>query len=682
MSHPSDTAVCNNVTVQFSITASNASFYQWQEFDGSGWFDIGDGITYAEGENTPTLTLNDVITGMNGYKFRCYVEDDQGDIAMSNSATLNVYEHPLITVHPQDKAVCKNQTAVFLIQAETVTNYQWQENRGDGWYDLSDNAFYAGSQTNELQIFTIFGINDYLYRCKVFNNSCSAISEEAMLQVNPLPQVFFVYGGGEICENASGSEIFLNDSEVDVNYELIRDDELTVAVREGTGEEISFGSHNTEGIYTVRAVNASTACQNMMNGQAEVSVNPAPVGYDLVGTGVFCEGSSGTTLFLQGSETSITYSLLRDGNPTGYVIDGTGGTLSFLDLSSEGSYSVKAENTLTGCTGFMNNTIELIAEPAPVVYTFSGDEIFCEDEGATFQLSGSEESVTYDLLLNGQPNGYELQGTGEALLFEEITSEGTYSVRAIHNITGCENMMNGQVELQIAEAPDTFSLTGPSYLCDNETGLLTLSGSQSGMFYEVLRNGQPTGNSLFGNGDQLTFVVDESGSYQVLATEPENGCTTVMEGQVLIQQQTAPLANAGADKEIQSGGTAVLDGSATGGTGQYNYQWQPEELLQNANQPQPLTVSMDSPQLFILKVEDAISGCVSENDSTFVTIENGSYTVQAYASDDSLCAGENTQLYALVQGGTGDYSFYWYTEDGAFSSNQLNPVVSPQQDTE
>lgn len=682
LSHPSDTSVCNNVTVEFNITASNAVFYQWQEFDGSGWFDIGDDITYAEGENTPTLILSDVITGMNGYKYRCYVEDAQGENAMSNSATLNVYDNPLITAHPQDKEVCKNQTAIFSIQAETVTNYQWQENRGNGWYNLSDNAFYSGSQTNELQIFTIFGIDDYLYRCKVFNNSCSAISEEAMLQVNALPQVYFVYGGGEICENEPGVEVFLNDSEQGVNYELIRNDELTVAVREGTGEEISFGLQNTAGTYIVRAVNSITACQNMMNGQADIAVDSAPEGFDLVGTGVFCEGSTGTTLFLQGSETGVNYSLLLDGNPTGYLIEGTGGTLSFIDLSTEGSYSVRAENQLTGCTGFMNNTLELTAEPAPEVYSLTGEEIFCGDEGAVLHLSGSEVGVAYRLLLDGQPSGDELQGTGNALAFEGLTNEGLYSVRAVHNNTGCENMMNGEVDLQIAEAPEVFTLSGPSYLCDNESGFLSLSGSQQAVVYEVLRNGQPTGNSLYGNGDMLTFVIQESGAYQVLATETENGCTTVMNGQAVVQQQSTPFANAGPDKEIQTGGTAVLEGSATGGTGQYNYQWQPQELLQNANLQQPQTVAMEAPQLFTLQVEDAVSGCFSENDSVFVTLENGAFTVQAYVSDDSLCAGEISQLYALVQGGTGDYSFYWYTQDGTFSSAQPNPVVSPQESTE
>jgi len=208
LSHPSDTSVCSGAIVIFSITASNAASYQWQEHDGTGWFDIDETITYAEGENTPDLTLYDVITGLNNYQYRCYIEDDNGEGTVSNNATLNVYSAPIIVESPQDKEVCKNQTATFTIQSENGTSYQWQENRGDGWYNLADNAFYSGSTTDNLDVFTIFGINDYLYRCKVSNNTCSEISEEAMLQVNPLPQVFYVYGGGELCENTNGENIY------------------------------------------------------------------------------------------------------------------------------------------------------------------------------------------------------------------------------------------------------------------------------------------------------------------------------------------------------------------------------------------------------------------------------------------------------------------------------------------
>jgi|AntRauTorcE11898_2_1112593.scaffolds.fasta_scaffold00291_12 gliding motility-associated-like protein len=682
LSHPSDTSVCSGAIVIFSITASNAASYQWQEHDGTGWFDIDETITYAEGENTPDLTLYDVITGLNNYQYRCYIEDDNGEGTVSNNATLNVYSAPIIVESPQDKEVCKNQTATFTIQSENGTSYQWQENRGDGWYNLADNAFYSGSTTDNLDVFTIFGINDYLYRCKVSNNTCSEISEEAMLQVNPLPQVFYVYGGGELCENTNGENIYLNNSELNINYELIHDGTTTVAVREGTGQELDFGSHNLQGTYTVRAVNASTACQNIMNGQATINVLPAPASYNLISTGTFCEGSSGTTLFLENSQTGISYSLILDSNPAGYQINGTGGSLSFKNIHTEGSYSVLATDQTSGCEAFMNNTVELQAAPAPAVFTLAGDNLYCEGAaGASLQLSGSQQEVEYTLLRNGQNTEITAEGDGEPLTFGNITAGGTYTVRASYQQTGCESMMNGEVVMEVAEAPFTFNVSGPAYLCEEQSGTIQLSGSQPNIVYDLLQEGAPTGNMLFGTGQPLDFTIEQEGSYQILATNTSNGCAMVMEGQVLVQAAIAPVADAGSNKEIAAGGSAILEGSASAGSGQYFFNWQPAAKVQDPQVPQPLTVPLESPQLFTLEVTDQVSGCVSEKDSTAVTIENGAFTVQGYAASDSLCSGESTQLYALVQGGSGSYNFHWYTEDGTFSSPLNNPVITLQETT-
>lgn len=683
LSHPSDTSVCSGVTVHFTITASNAAVYQWQEYDGTGWFEIGDEVTYAEGENTETLVLNDVIIGLNDYQYRCYVEDAIGESVVSNSATLNVYAPPLIQAHPQDLEVCKNETATFTVMVQNVTDYQWQENRGSGWYDLMDNSFYEGAATNELKIFTIFGINDYQYRCKVYNNACYEISDEALLHVNPLPQVFFVYGGGEICENTTGLDIYLNDSEAGVNYELIRDDELTVAVREGTGEEINFGSYAIQGTYTVRAVNATTACINTMSGSAVISVIPAPESYDLVSTGVFCEGSTGTTIFLQSSEVGVVYALLLNGNPLGYQLEGTGGMLSFINISTAGSYSVRAENTLSGCSGFMNNTIEMVGASSPQIFTLSGSNVYCEGQnGVDFELSGSELSVQYILLIDGLPEGQTLMGTEDPLVFGDITTAGEYTVRAVHQDTECESMMNGTILLSTAPSPSVYTVSGDDYICEGDYGALLLSGSEEDILYEVYQNNVPTGNILAGNGDPLTFQIAEDGVYQIYAYNPISGCSKIMSGQGIVQVKPVPVANAGSDKEIESGTSTVLDGFATGGTGSYLYQWQPADMLQNATLQQPLTVNLSEPVLFALYVEDGVSGCISDPDTVYVTIENGSFLVQAYASNEAVCQGDNVYLYALVQGGSGNYDYYWYTEDGEYSSTELNPTIVPDETEE
>ena len=679
LSNPSDTSVCAGTTVQFEILASNAAFYQWQEHDGTGWFDIEDDVSYAQGENTATLTLIDVITGLDGYRYRCYIEDEFGESIISEDATLHVYETPLINSHPVNHEVCKNETAIFEVSAENATNYQWQENRGTGWYELSDNSFYQGSQSPELQIFTVFGINNYEYRCKVFNNSCFEVSEQALLGVNPLPQVYHLSGGGSICEGEEGVNISLNGSQQGINYELIKDETTTVSVVSGTGEAFDFGYFHQQGTYTARAVDGESSCTNVMSGQVDIEVFPLPESYDLTGEKFYCEGGSGTSLTLESSEQNILYELLLNGNATGYQIQGTGGAISFVNINTPGSYSVKAINAQTGCDTFMNNTVTVQEVPEPEVYLFTGNGIYCEgSEGADLTLTGSQTGVAYNLLKDGELTNFSLTGTGDSLYFVNITEEGNYAVKAVNDTASCEVMMEGSIELEEQPSPEAYNLSGDDYLCPGGQALIRLEGSEIGTNYKLYRNGANLNNSREGTGESLEFIVNQPGTYTIIASNQSSGCITPMEGEAVVEETVEVIAGAGPDKEVEEGGSVILEGSATGGSGEYSYKWLPVELLINSEVAQPSTVAMTSPQLFTLEVTDGVTGCVSEKDTTTVTIRDGVFGVEAYASNDSICQGEPVQLFTLVQGGSGSYEYYWYSADGAFTSEENNPVIHPE----
>ena len=59
VTQPQDSSVCVEASARFNIIAVNTSAYQWQEYDGIGWYNITESITYAEGENTPNLIIID-----------------------------------------------------------------------------------------------------------------------------------------------------------------------------------------------------------------------------------------------------------------------------------------------------------------------------------------------------------------------------------------------------------------------------------------------------------------------------------------------------------------------------------------------------------------------------------------------------------------------------------------------
>jgi len=56
-------------------------------------------------------------------------------------------------------------------------------------------------------------------------------------------------------------------------------------------------------------------------------------------------------------------------------------------------------------------------------------------------------------------------------------------------------------------------------------------------------------------------------------------------------------------------------------------------------------------------------------------------SVQAVATPSTICAGEATQLQAIPSGGSGNYSYQWYSVPEGFSSIAPDPVASPLENT-
>jgi|GEM_PF-1517237 len=86
-SHPSNANVGLGDPASFSISASNASTYQWQVFT-TVWQNVSNAGVYS-GATTTTLSISGAQSGMDGYQYRCVATNDYG-AATSNTAILSV----------------------------------------------------------------------------------------------------------------------------------------------------------------------------------------------------------------------------------------------------------------------------------------------------------------------------------------------------------------------------------------------------------------------------------------------------------------------------------------------------------------------------------------------------------------------------------------------------------------
>jgi gliding motility-associated-like protein len=102
--------------------------------------------------------------------------------------------------------------------------------------------------------------------------------------------------------------------------------------------------------------------------------------------------------------------------------------------------------------------------------------------------------------------------------------------------------------------------------------------------------------------------------------------------EMLLNIWETPVANAGSDQTIPNTTATQLDGNGSGGSGNYTFMWEPQDLIINPTAPHPHTFTLtDNENIFILTILDNESGCM-DTDTVFVFTGQGN--TPPVANDD------------------------------------------------
>lgn len=144
--------------------------------------------------------------------------------------------------------------------------------------------------------------------------------------------------------------------------------------------------------YTV-TVTGTNGCTTI--GKTVVIVTPLPTAFNLSTTNnPFCEGGSGATITLSGSEIGVSYQLKLNGTNIGAPKTGTGTLLTFTGTSA-GTYTIEGNST-AGCTNMMTGNVTLTVNPLPGNATaITGPNTVCEGTNATFFTNAISNATTY-----------------------------------------------------------------------------------------------------------------------------------------------------------------------------------------------------------------------------------------------------------------------------------------------
>lgn len=491
----SDTGTCEGSSnVPLTATGTNIKWYD----DAALTNQVGSGDTYtpavsASGDYVYYVTQ----TGSNG------CESDAASVIYS------IYELPG-KPDTQDESICYGEPNPFLQAYPSNSDFDIH------WYNTSDSLLsvsdsYKPSQTD---IGTYeFGVT------QVDMNGCESEQEEAYFTINDIPSAPVVeedtlevcYGSDNKSFVAYGDNIKWYNSEPPAN-----------SIAEGN---IFTPDENATGTYTyyVTQSNSSSGCESDYT-EVTYIILPNPDKFDLLGGGTFCEGTGGVEVYLEGSENSVKYDLYQDGNAYITNIDGDGDSISFGNITADGTYTAYATGD-NGCSVRMSGTAVVDMEPLPEeAGDITGDSVVCE--GSTIDYTVPEIEYAEDYIWS-VPSGAEIIAGDNSrtisVSYSDTAQDGMITVYGTNSCGDGEESVGHAIDVN--NLPDSAgSVIGPDEICEGENDVtFEVPKIDYADEYEWTL---PTGATITsGEGTRMIVVnFDESSTGGVVKVKGKNDC--------------------------------------------------------------------------------------------------------------------------------------------------------------
>ena len=359
-------------------------------------------------------------------------------------------------------------------------------------------------------------------------------------------------------------------------------------------------SATTGGTYIVTATNPASGCT--ATASVVITQNATPPANAAITPNLVTLTCSNPSATLTGSSSTPGVSYAWSG-PNSFTATGTTAT-----VISAGEYILTVTNPANGCASTTAATIATnFAPPASVTAVNNGPQT-CSNVDVI--LTGSSTTSGTTFAWTG-PNGFT--ATSATTNLTSLGQDGTYTLTATNPANGCTATTTTVVaEDDAAPTGVTVSSNAPSAVlnCTNTSLTLTASSSTPGVTY-AWRIG-PTGSTVLGTGASLT--VSQPNAYDVLVTNPANGCA-FLGGLTVTQNVTAPASVAvttiPADAVLTCSNTSVaLTGTSSDNAATYSWTG-PGGFTGSST-----AASTSTPGTYTLTATDPTSGCTATATTT------------------------------------------------------------------
>jgi len=330
--NPSNNTICSGSSTSFSVTATNATSYQWQVNTGSGFTSITDGGVYTNA-TTATLAITGATAGMSGYTYRCVATGSASPAATSTAATLTVSVAPTVATAITAQSACAGGNVTFSGVINNASTYTWQVNMGAGFTTIVNGGVYSGQGTSTLTITGVTaGMNGYTYRL-IGSGSCTpvAVSGPVALTVNSAPSITANPSSTSICSSGTTSFSATVSNATGYQWQVNQGAGFTNINNGGVYSGATTATLNITGAtagmngYTYRVIASGACTPNATSTSATLTVNSPPVVTQNPFPSTICE--SDATLFYVAVSSATSYQWqVNTGSGFANVSNGSGST--------------------------------------------------------------------------------------------------------------------------------------------------------------------------------------------------------------------------------------------------------------------------------------------------------------------------------------------------------------------
>lgn len=305
-----------------------------------------------------------------------------------------------------------------------------------------------------------------------------------------------------------------------------------------------------------------------VTGSAPVTISNQPANASISGATTICQGDD-ADISVSASQNGVSYQLRNNSNNAlvGSPVNGTGSAISINTgiLNSTTTFNVLATNTTTGCTRQLSGTVTITVNTAAVANAGGPNDVCFTSTPAAITLSGasvggSATTGAWSIISGGGTLSSTAQSsTPNTRTYTPANGfTGTVELRLTTNDPAgvCPAATATRI-IQVNPIPDLFMLGGTTTICAGEGATIQLTGSESGVTYQLRNNANnnAVGAAVNGTGSALTLPTGNltaTTTFNILATK--GSCSRQMTGTTQITVSAVPNATvSNATQSICSG---------------------------------------------------------------------------------------------------------------------------------